>query len=783
MRLKQIKLAGFKSFVDATTVTLPGNRCAVVGPNGCGKSNIIDAVRWVMGESSAKQLRGENLTDVIFSGSSARKPTASASIELFFDNSDGRIGGEYAAYAEIAIRRQVSRDGQSNYFLNGSKCRRRDIQDIFLGTGFGPRSYSIIEQGMISQLVEAKPDELRVYLEEAAGISKYKERRRETENRIRHTRENLERINDIREELGRQLDRLQRQAQAAERYRELRIEESTLTAQLYVLKHNALHTELVSREERIQGLEVGLEQRLAQQRELEAQIEKQRQEHAEGSDQFNDTQGHFYRIGADIARAEEAIQFNEERVKQLRSNLENAQQRDIEIQEQLKLDEAQIEDLQNKINELVPQVTVLSSEDHAAQEHLESVDARMREWQTRWDDFNAEAAKHERQTEVLGSRLEHLEQLVQRLKRRDEELHQLHIEESDAPVEEIDQLAAEVSELESQARLLELQIDDCLKELANAREDVVDRERELEQARGEVQELRHELAALQAVQDKELGQVDQEASGWIEAHGLSTAHRLGESIAVAPGWELAIETVLEHFLSALQVDTLDELSGALSSLEGGGLTLVVSTTTIDPGAVNPALDLPPLSTLVRSGGEGAFAILHGVYAAQSAAVALAEREHLRLGESIITRDGFWVSNEWVRVVHDGVDQTGIIERGQTIETLVVRVEEAERTLARMQHDLQEGRDRVEQLEQQRESLQAAINSANEKLSERRTEHGVTRVKLEEADARRARINRESEEIASQLAQETAELTNVRQELVTVARSQEQHADQRAPLSR
>ena len=206
MRLSKIKLAGFKTFVDPTTISFPSNLLGVVGPNGCGKSNIIDAVRWVMGESSAKQLRGENITDVIFNGSNTRKPNSAASIELSFDNSDGRIGGEYSAYADIAIRRQVTRDGQSNYFLNGNRCRRRDIQDIFLGTGYGPRSYSIIEQGMISQLVEAKPDELRVYLEEAAGISKYKERRRETFRRIADTRDNLARINDIRDELSRQLD-------------------------------------------------------------------------------------------------------------------------------------------------------------------------------------------------------------------------------------------------------------------------------------------------------------------------------------------------------------------------------------------------------------------------------------------------------------------------------------------------------------------------------------------------------------------------------------------------
>ena len=216
MRLKSIKLAGFKSFVDPTTVNFPTNMSAVVGPNGCGKSNIIDAVRWVMGESSAKNLRGESMTDVIFNGSNSRKPVGHASIELIFDNSDGTLGGEYASFGEIAIRRKVTRESDNTYYLNGTKCRRKDITDIFLGTGLGPRSYAIIEQGTISKLVEAKPEELRVFVEEAAGISRYKERRRDTENRIRRTRENLERLTDIRDELERQLAHLQRQAKTAE---------------------------------------------------------------------------------------------------------------------------------------------------------------------------------------------------------------------------------------------------------------------------------------------------------------------------------------------------------------------------------------------------------------------------------------------------------------------------------------------------------------------------------------------------------------------------------------
>ena len=400
MRLKQIKLAGFKSFVDPTTVTLPSNRCAVVGPNGCGKSNIIDAVRWVMGESSAKQLRGESLTDVIFNGSNARQPTAMASIELIFDNSDGRIGGEYAAYAEIAIRRQVNRESQSTYFLNGEKCRRRDIMDIFLGTGFGPRSYSIIEQGMISQLVEAKPEELRVYLEEAAGISKYKERRRETENRVKHTRENLARLNDIREELGKQLEHLQRQARAAERYRELKDEERKLTAELYSIRFIGLDAELKARQEQIQQLEIQLSARQAEQQGIETAIEESRQQHTDTSDQFNTVQGKFYQLGADIARIEEAIQFNEERVKQLELDLESVSQRSDETAQQLQMDDAQIRELKAQIGQLVPQVQAAEAADQESAAVLASLEEAHRRWQASWEEFAARAANNDREAEV-----------------------------------------------------------------------------------------------------------------------------------------------------------------------------------------------------------------------------------------------------------------------------------------------------------------------------------------------------------------------------------------------
>ena len=264
MRLKHIKLSGFKSFVDPTEVGFPGQVSGVVGPNGCGKSNIIDAVRWVMGESSAKHLRGESIADVIFNGASGRNPVGQASVELVFDNNEGRLGGEYGQYAEIAIRRVVNRDAQSVYFLNNTRCRRRDIMDIFRGTGLGPRSYAIIEQGMISRLIEAKPEELRVYLEEAAGITKYKDRRRETELRIEHARANLTRLHDLREELANQLERLQRQAKSAEKYKELKIEEHQYNTQLHGLRWQGLNSQITQQQQHVNDLAVTYEKHAAE---------------------------------------------------------------------------------------------------------------------------------------------------------------------------------------------------------------------------------------------------------------------------------------------------------------------------------------------------------------------------------------------------------------------------------------------------------------------------------------------------------------------------------------
>ncbi|MEQ8486329.1 MAG: chromosome segregation protein SMC [Pseudomonadales bacterium] len=777
MRLKQIKLAGFKSFVDPTTVTLPGNRCAVVGPNGCGKSNIIDAVRWVMGESSAKQLRGENITDVIFNGSNTRKPTAQASIELIFDNSDGRIGGEYSAYAEIAVRRQVTRDAQSNYFLNGNRCRRRDIMDIFLGTGFGPRSYSIIEQGMISQLVEAKPEDLRVYLEEAAGISKYKERRRETENRIRHTRENLSRLADLREELGRQLDRLQRQAKAAERYQELKRDERRLTAELYTLRYRNLHHTLEARQQEIRDLEVALEKAAAEQQHIDTEIERRRQGHADASEQFNKVQGRFYQIGADIARVEEAIQFSQQRVKQLELDLSSVDQRAEETERQLQMDEAEIGELRERIETLTPQVREAAAEDEAAAEALSGLEDAYRQWQSAWEAQSARVAECERDAEVQASRVEHLDQLLQRLRGRrarlDEDADSVPVVASD----DVDNLARAIDDHDTERREVEADIDRCLADLAAAREAVLGAERELETARVGVHDLRHELASLEALQQAALGRNEHDAGDWLAQQGLDGAGRLGESLAVVTGWERAVETVLGDYLQAVRVDHIDDFQQALGGLGDSGVTLLEGRIESESQG-----DLPTLASLVRSQPLRLGSLLHGVFAAETVDVAFAQRHRLGAGESIITRQGVWVGPDWVRVLGRGSDEAGIIERAQQIDTLTMRVEEAERQLGIQQGQVVTARGLVERLESDREHLQARANGLSQRLGELKADHGVRRVQMEEADARRERVHREREEIDQQITQEAGRLEEARVRLVAAEQAREEHAEARAVLA-
>ena len=768
MRLKEIKLAGFKSFVDPTTVTFPGNRCAVVGPNGCGKSNIIDAVRWVLGESSARQLRGEALTDVIFVGSEARQPTSLASVELVFDNGDGRAGGEFAqgrfaAYSEIAVRRELTRDAQSAYYLNGTRCRRRDVVDVFLGTGIGSRSYSIIEQGMVSQLVVAKPEELRAYLEEAAGISKYRERRRETQNRIKHAVDNLERLTERTDELGRHLAHLKRQARAAERYREFKDEERRLAAQLHALRLGAIGAELTGKESHIGTLEAEHERALSERSDLDAALERNRSAQAELGKEFGEVQGRWHGTGADAARLEQGIEYNTQRLAQYQRDLKDLTARHGETKEQLDADSARIEDLNAKLAAKAPRLADSEADDRAAATRLADVEERVRQSQRASADHADRVGDNNRETEVKQSRVEHGEKVLQSLRARAGALEAEPGSVVDAGVE---RLARQIEDAARRVDALRVDLAANTDALADTREERSLRERARDDARSEAQRLRGELASLVAVQRAAVGKTPDlsESGRWLREHDLGDAPRLGERLAVSPGWESAVEAVLGDFADAVAVDDTGLLANDLARLEGGGVTLYEA----GPSSSSKWL-LPPLAAFVDN---AVGSLLDGVFAADSIDDALTHRSALGPGQSIVTKTGVWLGSDWIRVGAESDQDGGVVARAREIESLGTACKEADARFEERDKRLEETRERLLVLEEERETVQTRHTDHAEELSRVTLEHDVRQVRMEEADARARRNAAERDEIQSQIEDETKLLADYRDRLTGLVEAAE-----------
>ena len=747
MRLKCIKLAGFKSFVDPTTVSFPSNMAAVVGPNGCGKSNIIDAVRWVMGESSAKNLRGESMTDVIFNGSNTRKPVTQASIELIFDNSDGSLGGEYAAFAEISIRRRVTRDSQNTYFLNGVKCRRRDITDIFLGTGLGPRSYSIIEQGMISKLIEAKPEDLRNFIEEAAGISKYKERRRETESRIRRTHENLARLTDLRDELERQLERLHRQAQSAEKYQEYKAEERQLKAQLSALRWQALNQQVGQREKVIGDQEVAFEALVAEQRNADASIERLRDGHHELSEQFNLVQGRFYSVGGDIARVEQSIQHGQQRLRQLQDDLNEAERARLETESHLGHDRTLLATLGEELAMLEPEQELTSAAAEESAAALEDGEGAMHGWQEQWDGFNQRSAEPRRQAEVQQSRsqqLEHsLERLAERQRRLAEELVQLTADPEDAAILEVaEQLA--ISELSLEE--LHAGEEALIERLEQLRGELQQASQAQQQAQGELQRLNGRIVSLEALQQAALNP-GKGAAEWLREQQLHTRPRLAEGLRVDSGWELAVETVLGADLQAVLLDDFNGLD--LQGFDQGELRLVhpqsggtrIAGSLLDK--VEAPFDLAPWLGQVRP--------------VETLDDALARRAQLGDGESLISRDGYWVGRNFLRVRRASAAESGVLARGQELEKLGLERDEREAALADLDERLQQVQASQRQQEEAREQQRRRVQEEARRQGELKAQLSAGQAKAEQLSLRRLRLDGELHELAEQRELEQEQL--------------------------
>ena len=760
MRLKEIKLAGFKSFVDPTTVPFPGNRCAVVGPNGCGKSNIIDAVRWVLGESSARQLRGETLTDVIFNGSAARQPTSLASIELVFDNGDGRAGGEFAkgkfaAYSEVAVRRELTRDAQSTYYLNGTRCRRRDVADVFLGTGIGPRSYSIIEQGMVSQMVVAKPEELRGYLEEAAGISKYRERRRETHNRIKHTVDNLERLTERTDELGRHLAHLKRQARAAERYREFKERQRRLSAELYALRLGVIGTALASKESQIGTLEAEHQRALGERADLDSALARNRTAQAALNDERGEVQGRWHGIGAEAARLEQSIEYNTQRLAQYKRDLADLETRHRDTRGQLDVDSARIEELNAKLEAQAPRLADCEADDRAAAARLAAVEERVRDGQTAWEDHADRVGANNRETDVKRSRVEHGEKVLQSLRARAGTLEAEPGSVVDAGVE---RLARKIGEGARRVDALRTELAANNEALATARQERSRRERARDDARSEAQRLRGELASVVAVQRAAVGKAPDgsDRARWLRERHLDDAPRLGERLGVSAGWGAAVEAVLGDFVDAVAVEDTATFANDLPSLAGGGVTLYETGPSKTPEWV-----LPPLAGFVDN---AVGSLLDGVFAADSIADALLHRSALARGTSIATKDGVWVGPDWIRVGPQSDQDGGVVARVRQIERLETACRKADAQVGEREQRLAETRERLLALEEDREAVQARHTEQAEELSRVTLAHDVRQVRMEEADSRARRNAAERNEIRSQIEDETKLLADCRARL-------------------
>ena len=777
MRLTHIKLAGFKSFVDPTTITIPGQLVSIVGPNGCGKSNVVDAIRWVMGESSAKHLRGESMSDVIFNGSSSRKPVGQASVELVFDNSDGSIGGEYAQYSTIAVKRQVNRDGQSNYYLNGSRCRRKDIADVFLGTGLGSRSYSIIEQGMISRFIEAKPDDLRVYIEEAAGISKYKERRRETENRIRHTRENLERVEDVREEVAKQLEHLQRQAKAAERYKVLKSEERVIKAQLLALQWQELDTQSHEVKQNLQQQTIAIESKQAEQQRLVKTIEEQRQNQVAANEQFNAVQGQYYALNADITRLEQSITHHRERLGQLQTEQQQIERHWQEVTQHIEQDETRITELQAQIVQQTPELESGRQTVEQMRSELNEAEQSLRDWQHTWDEFNQQASETIQKARIEQTTMQHLEQQIKDANKRLQTLQQEQQQFDNSAIE------AQISALQSQLQSLtdELKQQQTMDEtihtdLARKTNEYEAHKQSLDELNEQVQIARGRRTALQALQQAEQGEGEGSVNQWLDEKQLAERERLAQQLTVTQGWETAIEIVMGTSLEAVCVDNITAFANDIQSVKQGKLVLFemqqASTSDISsqPRLIDQIQSSYPLDSF-----------LSGIYCTDNLSTAMKFREKLKVGESIITRDGIWLGKDWLQVKKTNNENNSILQREQELKQIKQQLSQMEVQQTTLQKQIEQEKQAITQAETQRESARQQLETLRQQQHKLETQLQVKCDQIKRNQQQAEKIVRDIQALQQIISNSEQQLKHARDVWQNALNITEQHTGEKQSL--
>ena len=754
MRLSKIKLAGFKSFVDPTTIHFPSNLVGVVGPNGCGKSNVIDAIRWVMGETSARNLRGDSMEDVIFNGSSSRKPVGSAAIELYFDNSGGTLGGQFASYAEISIRRTVSRDGNSQYFLNNTRCRRKDITGLFMGTGLGPRSYAIIEQGMVSRLVEAKPEEMRTYIEEAAGISKYKERRRETETRMHSTRENLARLGDLRDEVEKQIKHLQRQAQMAERYRTLKQQERQLEGELLAVRLSELERGLTAQRIDLSSGQTAMDAALAGQRQVELDIERDRAEHLASSDAFAVTQATYYAVLGEIGRLEQALAHARELRERAVRDLAQTRAELTLIAAEVERDGQVLTGMELGIAGFEPALAAGRELEAAAIAGLQASETALDGWQEQWHSFNLDVKEQQQTRQVEQTRLEHLEAHQARLDRQlqsvEGERQSISVLDLEARLVSQDRLQADTQRvLSTEVQALEA----AGYTLSSQREAEQRLGDDIEQLRGELEARRGRLDAMRAIQNVALGNEEDILRGWLNQSGLAHRDRLVQKLVAEPRWIRAVETVLGDFLQAVCVDEAGRHAAALPEA-----TLVL----LDDAGEDRDIPSDSLATKVQNA-VNVRELLAGVLCVESVEEALQRRGGLRAGQSAITPDGVWVGRGWVRI-NRGQRYVGMLAREREIRELEAALIEDQARIAVLSQDRLTLRETIEALERERQLFQLRLSETNRQSLESASVAATLHQDLVRARQRLEVLTHDGESVSSELAELHAAINEARHRL-------------------
>ena len=745
MRLKQIKLAGFKSFVDPTKIPFLNPLTAVIGPNGCGKSNIIDAVRWVLGESSAKHLRGDSMADVIFNGSTARRPVSVASVELLFDNQDGRLSGEYAGYQEISVKRQVSRDGDSNYFLNGQKCRRKDITNLFMGTGLGPRSYAIIEQGTITRLIESKPQDLRVFIEEAAGISRYKERRRETENRIRHTRENLERLGDIRNELGRQLDKLADQANAAKQYRELKLSERKLDAELSVSRYSELNLLMETLTGEINLLEVDLAELLALKESTELSLTQLKVQSVELDGQEQKRVEDFYLCGTHIAKLEQELKHRQQQDAHIDTRIEEIVVKVTSQLELLSVDEVMTAELSSELTHLTPAFETLSEQvsDVKNQLHKQGVQTEQL----------AEAAS-------LHKELVSTYRLEQEMARGKLSHHQSMLEhKSQQSVKvtlQLEELTVNSANHTEQAQLDELE---QLTEESVTQQEIIDELVERFDSANQTQiKLKAKQEALSQSLAEERGRFSL-VSKLLPDENEIEGQALWQLLDVQPGWEKAVELLFDGLLKVPALQEHDGMGFAMFEQQRWH-------------GVHAYANLSPW--------------LANVHWVETLALAQKGLDSLADNERIATADGYLLGKGFC--IKKGTDSASLVQLKREQEALEQSIGDSEALLNEinrasyeqaamlesLKQELNLGQERLQQLKLSIASLSSQLTSSKQRVAEQKVSIGRLEIELKQLMLDIEHGEQELNKLADKLTQDEARYKHASERLIELESEYQTH---------